>query len=208
MGRATNVNDFAKELSRPPLMRFQAAYHDEDDPEVDAIVFDRQMTFDAIHADHAVIPRHDHAPAMGSSLTRDRAGRGDRLFQGDQGMRASKGFFLPEGQHQLTRSVEQIRDPPMARSRSDVGVAFDQVRGRLEKSKITTKEYGHLQQLKDAPFEFERKAPSRGFDTRVAITSPISLKKAEFQRSRTHEALPSWAADSFDEEERQALGAM
>merc|ERR1712039_193985 len=112
------------------------------------------------------------------------------------------------GQHQLTRSVEQIRDPPMARSRSDVGVAFDQVRGRLEKSKITSKEYGHLQQLKNAPFEFERKAPSRGFDTRVAVTSPISLKKAAFQRSRTHDALPSWAADCFDEEERQAPPAM
>lgn len=201
--RATNVNDFSKELARPPLMKFVAAYHDEDDPEIDAEVLNRQLTFDAIHADHAVIPRHDHAPAIGHSLTRDRAGRGARLFQGDQGMRASKGFFLPEAEHQLTSSVEKTKEPPMARTRADIGVAFDQVRGRKEPSKITSKEYGHLQQLKDAPFEFSRKAPGRGFDTRVTVSQPLAVQKLEFQSSRTHVASPSWAADSFDDAEEQ-----
>merc|ERR1712203_1203447 len=115
-------------------MKAQEIYHDKDDPEIDAQVFERQMTFDAVYADHAVIPRHDHAPDMGNSLTRDRAGRGARLFQSDHGMRTSKGFFTPEGSHQLTSTVEQAKDPLLARRSPDVGVGFDQVKGRLEAS--------------------------------------------------------------------------
>lgn len=194
--RMLHVNDFAKEMPRPPLINASGVYHDLDDPEACAAVFQRDLTFDANSADHAVVPRNDYAPNMGQSLSRDRAGRGDRIFQDDPGLRMSRGLVFPESESQIEASVEQAKEVP-SRCRPDMGVSFDQCKGRVEASPLTQKRHSSLRQPRgNAAPDFTRSAPLIGFATATNVERPMVGRW-----KRTHEALPSWAAESVDEAE-------
>lgn len=192
--RVVKVNDFEKELARPPLIRTGGEYYDEDDPDVMEATLKGQLAFDADSADRAVIPRRDHAPSMKSSLSRDRAGRGNRIFQSETGLRMSKGIGNRPAEVGLHISVEQSKESP-SRPRPDVGTTFDQCKGRLEASPKTRTRHSSLRQPRDeAAPDFARSAPSLGFTTRAAVERPSVV-----QWTRAHEAIPSsWSVESTE----------
>jgi len=194
--RVVRVSNFTKELSRPPLEGNRSAYHDEQDPEANEAVLQRSLTFDASIADRAVIPRSDIALRMCHSLTRERAGRGDRIFQADNGLRMAKGIGHHEGRTALEASVEQAKEVP-SRCRPDMGMTFDQAVGREDASPKTRKTYSSLRQPRElAAPDFARNAPLPGFATRASI--PRTLVPA---RHRAHEADPRWQTECLDEAE-------
>eukprot|EP00913_Durusdinium_trenchii_P003069 g2838.t1 len=125
--RITNVNDFDKELSRPPL-RAPAEYHDTSDPVACEVTLRRQMNYNADVADLCVAHRRDMAPEYDHMLPRGKASvQGLRALQTDVGVRGSVGLGFIETTGQRTLPVEQLegRNSNAAYHRGDVGPKFD-----------------------------------------------------------------------------------
>merc|ERR1712060_833098 len=138
--RVLNVRNFSKGLGRPSVER--AEYYDVDDPAATAETMKRELAFDADTADHAVIPRRDHAPSMARSLERNRAGHGARLFQDDHAVRTMHGIrpHSPRKQDEddIEDSEEISPEPKPAR-----GLTFEQYKGRAP-----SRMYGKFSPLK------------------------------------------------------------
>jgi len=188
-----NLQHFEQDSNRPPLYTAKEAYHDEADPDIDAQVWEHEMTFDASTADHHIIPRLRGDPQMQSTLARQKAGKGARLFQSDRGLRQSMGLGIIQTTVELESSVEASKELP-SRRREDVGRSFKQVQGRYRAPALIAKPvHSALKQPKDSvTFDFARTAPA-GFTTRAA-----RLDRPSVSRQRSHQALPTWDVEGYD----------
>mmetsp|Transcript_104330 Transcript_104330/g.185504 ORF Transcript_104330/g.185504 Transcript_104330/m.185504 type:complete len:591 (+) Transcript_104330:53-1825(+) len=194
--RKTNIQHFEQDSNRPPLYTAPEVYYDESDPEVNAQVWEREMTFDASTADHWIIPRLRGDPLMQTTLARQNAGRGARIFQNDRGLRQSMGLGYIQTTVELESTVEASKEVP-SRRREDVGRSFKQVQGRYRAPALIAKPvHSSLKQPKDGvTFDFARTAPA-GFTTRAArLDRPLAA------RQRSHQALPTWDVEGYDEAE-------
>jgi len=185
--RKVKIQHFEQDSTRPPLYTAPKANHDETDPDIDAQVWEHEMTFDASTADHHVIPRLRGDPQMQSTLARQKAGKGARLFQSDLGLQRS---MLPV---ELESSVEASKELP-SRRREDVGPSFKQVQGRYRAPALIAKPvHSALKKPKDSvTFDFARTAPA-GFTTKAA-----RLDRPPMSRHRSHQALPTWDVEGYD----------
>lgn len=183
--RITHTSDMAKDTSRPPLIKTGECYYDEDDPEVCAITFEREMSLDASTLDRAVGQRRDYCPNLRQSLTRQRAGNCYRLFQSDPCMRSSKGLGPKETHGDVHGTVEKCKENPN-RLKSDTLVSISKVKGRSREGPPT---------FKPLPFgDFERKAKP-GFSVRTSVSTPV------LRGARVYEALADWSPEDLAAEE-------
>eukprot|EP00427_Karlodinium_veneficum_P024566 CAMPEP_0169102588 /NCGR_PEP_ID=MMETSP1015-20121227/22248_1 /TAXON_ID=342587 /ORGANISM="Karlodinium micrum, Strain CCMP2283" /LENGTH=574 /DNA_ID=CAMNT_0009163701 /DNA_START=140 /DNA_END=1861 /DNA_ORIENTATION=- len=120
--RVTHVNDFDREMARPPLLTGAAkVYHDESDPKACAMVHHREMMYDASVADIPVTHRRDITGAQYSRML----GRGRDAVQGlrgcasDLGVRGSVGLGFIETETQRRCSVEQLEARASAGSKAN-----------------------------------------------------------------------------------------
>lgn len=193
--RKVNIQKFEEDTDRPPLNSYKAVYYDENDPVANARVWDQEMSFDASNADHFVIPRRDYSIHMNTCVTRQRASKGSRMYENDLGMLHSQGGLSQTSVEDKT--VEESKEVP-SRVRPDVGVTFNQMKGRHGKpSPNASRPHGSLRKPKEsATFDFSRTAPA-GFASRSAVAgSPVRPS-----RTRKHQALPSWDVEGQDESE-------
>lgn len=159
--RVVNVNDFAREIARPPLTTMSQVYYDETDPEASAAAMQHLLEFDASTADRALIPRRDLGTPMARVADRDCAFRGSRMRAATCG-----GSSAPR-RPGVGEDADLSKDGAI-RVRRDLGVvAFGQQKGR---SPARTESRSSLRQPrgKAAP-DFARHAPCPGFTTRVDL---------------------------------------
>jgi len=202
VGRKTGIQDFGKDLDRPPLIQMKQVLYDEDDPEISAQVWRQEMSFDASTVDKAVIPRHDHAPCMSACPSREKALKGKKIAQMDLGLHLSTG-----GLSQTSVDASSIEATSPSCSRTNIGMSFDQMKGRYEKAKMGSRTHSALGQPKEStPFEFSRTAPA-GFMRVTRVENPeISVQPMQGgPRKRMHQALHTWAIDGIDEDEDKPL---
>eukprot|EP00930_Biecheleria_cincta_P101513 TRINITY_DN9315_c0_g2_i5.p1 TRINITY_DN9315_c0_g2~~TRINITY_DN9315_c0_g2_i5.p1 ORF type:complete len:636 (-),score=117.84 TRINITY_DN9315_c0_g2_i5:54-1901(-) len=198
--RKVNIQKFEEDLDRPPLNSAKAVYYDENDPAANAKVWEQEMSFDASNADHFIIPRRDYSIHMKTCVNRERASKGNRMFETDLGMLHSHGGLSQTSVDDKT--VEESKEVP-SRVRPDVGVTFNQMKGRYGKpSPIASRPHGSLRKPKEsATFDFSRTAPA-GFASRSAVAgSPVRPS-----RLRKHQALPSWNIEGQDDTPRELVG--
>jgi len=191
--RTTHVMEMTKDLDRPPLIKVAKALHDESDPEVSRLVHERAMGFDADTVDKAVRTRADKLVlAMGRELSRDGAGHGARISQGNVSIRAKGSSPWYETQTQWL-PMEQLKDS--IRTRSDIGLmTFDQCKARGPTRLKGKYSALHRPRHHAAP-DFSRAPPFNGFDSRT----PVSRSLKVHPRSRSHDAMPGWSADIVDD---------
>jgi len=185
------VLDMDLAIDRPPFFASGQVYHDENDPEVDAIVMHRQMTIDRSSLDDYVVARKDHAPSMKSVISRPRGGRGDRLLKDSISMTWSKGWKHPEISVELECTVEQSKERP-SRPRTDLGCSFKQLKGREKGTWVNLSSLRQPRELMAA--EFERLPPRRGYAPRVQANIPKVLRA-----SRSFQALDGFNPAMFDD---------
>jgi hypothetical protein len=183
--RVTHIREMDKDLARPPMYTIPKAAHNTEDPEIDRLVHERAMTYDADTSDRA-LRRKNLSLNMGRSLCRDRAGHGSRLAQNDIAIRSQQGHACFETTGQLETSVENLKDS--CRVRGDLGMSFHQ-----HKARGPTRlkgEYSSLKRPRDhAAPEFSRSA-TEGFASRT----PVKV----LPRSRSHDAMPGWSGEAVD----------
>lgn len=189
--RVVNVQDFGKDLDRPPIIKKKAAYHDERNPEVDSAVLRGEMCFDADAAVVAVRPRKDAAPNLGKSISRAK-GEGNRMMADDCGMAGSKGLLFADTQVQLHSTVDQSKEEA-SRLRGDSGLrTFDTTLGREERSGIQSSPL-KKPRYKAAP-DFARRAACRGFVPSAGLGGPVK------KWTRAHDAAPAdWGIEALDD---------
>jgi hypothetical protein len=109
--RVTHVNDFDREMARPPLLTGASQdFHDVSDPAACEAVYQRGMTYDADTADIAVNHRRDFAPKYKRMLGRGReAVQGLRALSSDLAVRGSVGLGFVETES-FARSTQEQRD--------------------------------------------------------------------------------------------------
>lgn len=106
--RVTGVNDFEKELSRPPLSQALPNYHDDKDPVAHARVWRQEMSYDADTSDHYVTHRRDICPTYHRMMGRGKdAVQGLRSISSDLAVRGSVGIGFKEIRNDLAHSIEQ-----------------------------------------------------------------------------------------------------
>jgi len=127
--RIVLVNDFDTELPRPPLLTGAAQmFHDENNPEHDKLVHQRQMTYDASTSNIPVTSRRDIAPSYARMIGRGRdAVQGLRALSSDLAVRGSVGLGFVETTSMSKHSVVQVeaRAARGGRENPDVGPNFD-----------------------------------------------------------------------------------
>eukprot|EP00440_Ansanella_granifera_P064146 gb/GFBE01069544.1/.p1 GENE.gb/GFBE01069544.1/~~gb/GFBE01069544.1/.p1 ORF type:complete len:650 (+),score=137.81 gb/GFBE01069544.1/:1-1950(+) len=201
--RKTCIQDFGKDLDRPPLTTAAKEYYDEADPVASAKVFQQQMSFDASSADNYIITRKDHAPDMHTCMGRKKAGMGSRIFQNHPlGLRHTMGVGF------TTTSVDEcpaetLEAPSL--ERRDLGMSLKQMKGRYNApAPIATRIHSRLGQPSGTKtFDFARTS-KKGF---TSGSSPSQLAAARRARSQTrlHEAFPAWDLVSYDEAEGRPM---
>lgn len=206
--RALKVNDFSKELDRPPLNRTLGAYHDKKDPAACAAVLRGELSYDCNAADVYVTTRRDIGPEYRKMQPRGKnAVQGSRVLQSDLGVRGAVGLGFFETSVQKDRTVDgrECRKSVGGLQRPDVGPQFDHYtdfRQTLSHNNFVkgaphvhmTKTSGKCQP-KQSPLtgahisSFQRSVPT-GCTGRAGLGGARVLRQ-----SRTHEALPSWSCD-------------
>lgn len=214
--RITHVNDFDRELPRPPLLSGgNEAFHDESDPEACEAVHQRSMTYDAPTADVAVTHRRDIAPKYARMLGRGRdAVQGLRALSSDLSVRGSVGLGFHETTNDHDRSVQQRegRAADGSKENPNKGPRF-QHRTLHEHNDVTERI------LRGAPFlrgtganakpsplmkkdsriltnAFKRSASLPGYESRSRYGGTRVLSN-----SRSSVAMPGWSPAEFDGEE-------
>jgi len=175
-----------KDTDRPPLIATIKALHDENDPEVSRMVHEREMSFDADVVDRAVRSR-SQTIAMSQSMSRDSAGHGARIAQGNISSTSKKGNAVFETAGQLSATVEQLKDSN--RLKFDTSVDFGKQKARGKTSLHGTYSALHKPRSHAAP-DFSRSAPLPGFSART----PVKV----LARDRSHDAMPGWCAEAVD----------
>lgn len=210
--RAVNVNNFDKELPRPPLPAVSQEYHDLEDPLASCDVLVRALTYDADSADRSVTHRRDLAPAYSTMLPRGRdAVQGLRNLQGDTAVRGSVGLLFKETTGQLKHSVDarEGRAADGTRLRPDLAPRFEHY--TLLDTLCVANNYVHgappvkgacdpkppplrrLQKSQSATATFHRGSALQGF------TNHAKLEKKTLARpSRAHVELPGWSESLSD----------
>lgn len=184
--RITHVMNMDKDTDRPPLIVMMKALHDENDPEVSRMVHEREMSFDADVVDRAVRSRSQMLN-MSQSQSRDSAGHGARIAQGNISSTSKKGTAVFETTGQFSSTVEQLKDS--VRLKSDVIVGFEG-----QKARGKTSLHGAYSPLRKprhhAAPDFSRSPPLSGFSSRT----PVKV----LARDRSHDAMPGWCAEAVD----------
>lgn len=164
--RVTHVNDFDRELARPPLPVSQGKpNHDENDPVACAIVYEREMSYDADTADRAVTHRRDSCPRYDRMIGRGKeAVQGSRALSDDLGVRGSVGLGFTETLSQVEHSVErrEARAADGTKENPNVGPKLSNTTQHVHNPSTNA-------QLRGAPIV-------RGFGHN---TKPAPLKRAE-----------------------------
>lgn len=177
------IKRFDKDLPRPPLSRATKVYYDETNEEIAAQVFEHEMSHDAETLTRAVERRHDSAPRMEHSLTRDRAVRGSRHFQDDRTWQMKLGMTFPETESELYGSIESRKESP-SRVRSRIPINFKLNKGRA-RDLFRQKSPLHKPRDMAAP-DFERLAPLLGYDARQPAWDVAP------ERVRAYESIDHW----------------
>lgn len=183
--RIISCMNMDKDTDRPPLIAMKKALHDENDPEVSRMVHEREMAFDADVVDRAVVSR-TRLLNMSQSQSRDSAGHGARIAQGNISSTSKKGTAVHETASQNC-STEQLKDS--IRLKSDVIVAFEGQKSRGKTSLHGAYSPLHKPRHHLAP-DFSRSPPLSGFSSRT----PVKV----LARSRSHDAMPGWSAEAVD----------
>lgn len=213
--RITHVNDFDRELARPPLLTGAAQnFHNENDPAACDTVLQRELSYDATTADHYVTHRRDIAPKYAKMLGRGRDSvQGLRALSSDLAVRGSVGLGFVETTSMVESTVEQRE------SRAADGTKENPNRGpRLchrtvfvhnQSTDMTTRGKplvrGTGLDTKQAPLwkkdhpiltnAFKRSPSLPGFDARSKFGGTRVLTK-----SRSSVAIPGWAPTELDGE--------
>lgn len=212
--RITHVNDFDREMARPPLLTGAAQmFHDENDPAACEAVLKREMSFDATTADIAVTHRRDIAPKYNKMLGRGRdAVQGNRALSTDVGVRGSVGLGFVETTSMMEHSIEQreARHARGGRENPNQGPQFDYRTVNVHTS--ATEKLGRGRPLvsgvgisskpspllrKDHPMlttPFKRSASLPGFDSRSKFGGTRVLAN-----SRSSIAIPGWSPEEIDD---------
>jgi len=211
--RVTHVNDFDREMARPPLLTGAATvYHDENDPAVVEAVHKRETTYDATTADIAVTRRRDICPKYQRMLGRGKeAVQGIRALSQDLAVRGSVGLGFFETMNDKERTVEQRESRAMDGSKENpnIGPRFDYrtvnlhnaqtektLRGRPHvKGTGLGEKKGPLKQTNHPILAnaFKRSASLPGFDARSKYGGTRILP-----RNRSSSAIPGWAPAELD----------
>lgn len=208
--RITHVNDFDREMARPPLMSGgNQAFHDENDPAACEAVHQRAMTYDAPNADIAVTHRRDIAPKYEKMLSRGRdAVQGLRALSSDLGVRGSVGLGFAETKNDHDHSVEQRegRAADGSKRNPNVGPRFRHTtQHQHNQATENTKEHrgapfvkGSLHNTKPSPLmrkdhtiltnAYKRTASLPGFEARSKYGGTRILS-----HSRSSVAIPGWS---------------
>jgi len=213
--RITHVNDFDREMARPPLLTGGAqTFHDKNDPSACAAVYQREMSYDAVTADVVVTHRRDIAPQYRKMLGRGKDSvQGIRALSSDLGVRGSVGLGFIETTSMAEHSVEQreARAADGSKENPNRGPNFDfrtvnvhnatterMLRGRplvkgmgfdAKPSPLKAKENPVLSNA------FKRSPSVPGFDARSKFGGTRVLP-----RSRSSIAIPGWAPGELDSE--------
>jgi len=106
--RVTSVNNFDKEMTRPPLSLDLPNYHDDKDPVAHARVCRQEQSYDADTSDCYVTHRRDICPTYHRMIGRGKeAVQGLRSISTDLAVRGSVGIGFKEIRNDLAHSVEQ-----------------------------------------------------------------------------------------------------
>jgi len=215
--RITHVNDFDKELPRPPLPVPQGSmYHDENDRAACEAVHCRLMTYDADVADVKVTHRRDIAPKYDRMLGRGRdAVQGNRALSSDLGVRGAVGLGFVETKSMVEHSVEQreARHADSAKGNANIGVNLHHTtynvhtaiterlqRGRplVRGSGLDAKPSSRIRATALGPHPilanaYKRTSSLPGFDARSKFGRTRVLAG-----SRSSSAIAGWAPDELD----------
>jgi len=188
--RITHIMDMEKDLDRPPMYKAVQAHHDTSDPEIVRQVHERAMTSDADTGRGVVERRRDVCLNMSQTLSRERAGHGNRLSQEDISIRLMQGYVGVETSGQIGATIEQLYDSN--RRNDDTTVAFNKTKGRGPTR--LKGQYSSLHRPRDhAAPNFSRKPELAGF----CMRTPVKCLKVRPQ-SRSHKAMPGWNAEAVE----------
>jgi len=193
--RKTCLQDFGKDMDRPPLTIPAKEYHDVNDPEASAKVLHQQMTFDASSADNYVITRKDYGPDMQTCMPRKKAAMGARIFQNHPlGLRHTMGVGFTESS--VDERPVEAKEAPY--NRTSVGMSFQQTQGRYKQpAPVASRVHSSLGAPKSGKtFEFTRSSQS-GF-TSGSSSDQLAARRA--RQTRTHEEVPDWHQVTDDAE--------
>lgn len=215
--RITHVNDFDKELARPPLPVTQGGeYFDKNDPVARETVHRRAMTYDADAADVQVTHRRDIAPRYDRMLGRGRdAVQGNRALSSDLGVRGSVGLGFVETKSMVEHSVEQreARHAHGGKSNPNIGVNLHHTtynvhtaiterlqRGRplVRGSGLDSKPSSRIRNVALGPHPilanaYKRTSSLPGFDARSKLG-----KTRVIAGSRSSSAIAGWAPEDLE----------
>lgn len=207
------VNDFDRELPRPPLLTGAAQnFHDENDPAACDAVYQRQMSYDATSADVYVTHRRDTAPKYARMLGRGRDSvQGLRALSSDLAVRGAVGLGFVETKSMAESSVlqKEARAADGSKENPNIGPRFDyrtvnvhnSVTERMQRGSPLVKgsdldrKYSQLNK-KDNPIltnAFKRSPSLPGFDARCKFGGTRVLAQ-----SRSSVAMPGWAPVELD----------
>lgn len=199
------VNDFAKELPRPPLLSSAKEYHDKKDPDACAEKLRHELAYVAEVADRYCTHRRDIGPSLDRSIPRGKAAvQGSRALSSDLGVRGAVGLGFVETTSQREHTVEQreSRASDGVRMRPDTGPVFDHYTvnppSYASTDSAPTKKHAKVAPLhKKDNSEFKRRAVSAGFVAKVSVKTPSMASR----RNRTHECLPqdAWCVEALGE---------
>lgn len=208
--RITNVNDYERDLGRPPAPSYKE-YHDKRDPAACESVLRNQMEYDADKADRYTTHRRDIAPSYATMIPRGRdAVQGNRGLSHDLGVRGAVGLGFVETsvQRGCNAAQRECRKSDGARERPDLGPQFEHyttfqttvVQNNFVHGSAPVQGSGPKYKPKPSPLRqagnkpFERKADP-GFIGRSRLGGARVP-----QETRTHEAMAILAGDLPDDD--------
>jgi len=199
--RKTCLQDFGKDMDRPPLSIPAKEYYDVNNPEASARVLHQQMTFDASTADNYIITRKDYGPDMQRCMPRKKSGMGVRIFQNHPvGLRHTMGVGFAETS--VDERPVEAKEAPY--NRTSVGMSFKQTQGRYKKpAPIASPVHSSLGGPKDGKtFHFTRSS-HHGF-TSGSTEDQLAARKAGQTRPGEHDEVPDWD-NVIDDAEGRAM---
>lgn len=155
--RITNVNDFLKEMPRPPLPAAAHEYHRKGDPLACELVLERQLQYNANQADKYVTHRRDITIDYDRMLPRGAAAvRGNRFCASDPAILGSVGI----GFVQISGLDGNIEKPGV---RPPVAIVFDKTPQFQPTLNHNNFNHGHAPVQGDGPY-FQQKQSSLNRD--------------------------------------------
>jgi len=199
--RALNVNDFDRELPRPPAQPAAFEYHDKDDPEACAITLHNQMTYNADVADVSVTNRRDVAPGYEHMLSRGKAAiQGLRSTQSDLVVRGSLGMGFVAIEAPLSAEKADGNGWNSAYERKDLAPKFEQYT-QYKPLSVATNWFGGHSNIQGAgncqqQAPLQKKPVGAHFRRRDAPGFTVKVNaggRKVAPQSRIHEAVADWA---------------